>query len=115
MSGNNQAEKSTGRQALDVLRQTFGYESFRPHQGEIVQAALAGRDVLAVPNRVLGCEADVLGGIAEDGVADALREGPLAPLTDWGELAPVVARVRAAFAGSARVAELGEMIGKLRD
>lgn len=48
MSGNNQAEKGTGRQALDVLRQTFGYESFRPHQGEIVQAALAGRDVLAV-------------------------------------------------------------------
>lgn len=48
MSGNNQAEKDTGRQALDVLRQTFGYESFRPHQEEIVQAALAGRDVLAV-------------------------------------------------------------------
>ena len=47
--------------------------------------------------------------------ADALRDGPLAPLTDWGELAPVVARVRAAFAGSARVAELGDMIGKLRD
>lgn len=47
--------------------------------------------------------------------ADALCAGPLAPLTDWGELAPVVARVRAAFAGSARVAELGEMIGKLRD
>ena len=33
---------------LDVLRTTFGYESFRPHQAEIVDAALAGRDVLAV-------------------------------------------------------------------
>ncbi len=33
---------------LDILRQTFGYESFRPHQAEIVDAALAGRDVLAV-------------------------------------------------------------------
>ena len=48
MSGNNQVEKGTERQALDVLRQTFGYESFRPHQEQIVQAALAGRDVLAV-------------------------------------------------------------------
>ncbi|WP_455138066.1 DNA helicase RecQ [Thermophilibacter sp.] len=33
---------------LDVLRQTFGYDSFRPHQAEITDAALAGRDVLAV-------------------------------------------------------------------
>ena len=33
---------------LDVLRDTFGYEAFRPHQAEIVGAALAGRDVLAV-------------------------------------------------------------------
>lgn len=31
-----------------VLRETFGYESFRPHQREIIDAALAGRDVLAV-------------------------------------------------------------------
>ena len=33
---------------LDILRDTFGYGSFRPHQAEIVDAALAGRDVLAV-------------------------------------------------------------------
>ena len=33
---------------LDILRQTFGYETFRPHQAEIVDAALTGRDVLAV-------------------------------------------------------------------
>ncbi len=32
----------------DVLRQTFGYESFRPHQREIIDAVLASRDVLAV-------------------------------------------------------------------
>ena len=33
---------------LDVLHDTFGYASFRPHQAEIIDAALAGRDVLAV-------------------------------------------------------------------
>ena len=33
---------------LAVLKETFGYESFRPHQAEIVEAALSGRDVLAV-------------------------------------------------------------------
>ena len=33
---------------LDILRDTFGYQSFRPHQAEIVDAALTGRDVLAV-------------------------------------------------------------------
>ena len=33
---------------LDILRETFGYESFRAHQAEIVDAALSGRDVLAV-------------------------------------------------------------------
>ena len=33
---------------LDILRQTFGYQAFRPHQEEIVSAAIAGRDVMAV-------------------------------------------------------------------
>ena len=33
---------------LDILHETFGYSEFRPHQAEIVDAALAGRDVLAV-------------------------------------------------------------------
>ena len=33
---------------LDILRTTFGYPSFRPHQEEIVDAVLAGRDVMAV-------------------------------------------------------------------
>ncbi|WP_273398016.1 DNA helicase RecQ [Thermophilibacter mediterraneus] len=33
---------------LDILQHTFGYPSFRPHQAEIVDAALGGRDVLAV-------------------------------------------------------------------
>ena len=33
---------------LDILHETFGYQEFRPHQEEIVDAALAGRDVLAV-------------------------------------------------------------------
>ena len=33
---------------LDILRDTFGFQSFRPHQAEIVDAAIVGRDVLAV-------------------------------------------------------------------
>lgn len=32
----------------DVLQQVFGYENFRPHQCEIIDAILHGRDVLAV-------------------------------------------------------------------
>src|ERR1700722_14016215 len=34
--------------AKGVLRKTFGFESFRPGQAEIVSAILEGRDVLAV-------------------------------------------------------------------
>lgn len=33
---------------LEVLRSVFGYPTFRPHQQQIVEVALAGRDVLAV-------------------------------------------------------------------
>ncbi len=33
---------------FDVLRQTFGYDSFRPNQERIVDTLLAGRNVLAV-------------------------------------------------------------------
>ena len=31
-----------------LLRRTFGYDSFRPHQREIIEATLAGRDVFAL-------------------------------------------------------------------
>ena len=34
--------------ALEILKQYWGYESFRPMQEEIVQAALRGEDVLAI-------------------------------------------------------------------
>jgi ATP-dependent DNA helicase RecQ len=34
--------------ARAVLKDTFGYDDFRPGQGEIVEAALAGHDLLAV-------------------------------------------------------------------
>src|ERR1700751_4720069 len=34
--------------AEQILRTTFGFEAFRPGQGEIVAAILDGRDVLAV-------------------------------------------------------------------
>ena len=33
---------------LQALKDSFGYSTFRPHQEEIVKAALAGRDVLAL-------------------------------------------------------------------
>jgi len=46
--------------------------------------------------------------------ADALRDGPLAPLTDWGELAPVSNRVRAEFGGSEKVGQLLQMVERLR-
>src|SRR5437870_3660573 len=34
--------------AQQALRTTFGFESFRPGQGEIIETLLGGRDVLAV-------------------------------------------------------------------
>lgn len=36
------------KQTLDVLKRYFGYESFRANQAEIIDAALGGRDVLAI-------------------------------------------------------------------
>src|SRR5436853_2805182 len=33
---------------LSLLKQTFGFDSFRPLQEEIIRDALAGRDVLAL-------------------------------------------------------------------
>jgi len=33
---------------LDVLRGTFGYETFRPGQEQVINAVLAGRDCIAV-------------------------------------------------------------------
>jgi uncharacterized protein involved in exopolysaccharide biosynthesis len=47
-------------------------------------------------------------------LADDLRGGPLAPLTDWRGLAPVVAGVKSAFPGDARVGELAGMIERVR-
>jgi len=46
--------------------------------------------------------------------ADALRDGPLAPLTDWGELVPVSNQVRAEFGGSEKVGQLLQMVERLR-
>ena len=34
--------------ALDVLRETFGFSEFRPHQGEVIRTLLDGRDAIAV-------------------------------------------------------------------
>ena len=38
----------TPAQLRSTLKQVFGYESYRPHQEEIITANLAGRDVLAL-------------------------------------------------------------------
>ncbi|MDO4400322.1 MAG: DNA helicase RecQ [Coriobacteriia bacterium] len=35
-------------QPLDILKRYFGYDGFRPNQGQIVDAILDGRDVLAI-------------------------------------------------------------------
>ena len=43
-----QVTGQTDADAVGVLRRTFGYREFRPHQERIVRAALVGRDVLAV-------------------------------------------------------------------
>ena len=37
-----------GRSPLEVLKEYWGYGSFRPMQREIVEAAAGGRDVLAI-------------------------------------------------------------------
>ena len=36
------------KQTLEALKDSFGYSTFRPYQEDIVSAALAGRDVLAL-------------------------------------------------------------------
>ena len=37
--------------ARAILKSTFGYDDFRPGQGEVIEAALRGDDLLAVmPN-----------------------------------------------------------------
>ena len=44
-----EAASETAQDApLKVLHDIYGYSSFRPHQAEIIDATLAGRDVLAV-------------------------------------------------------------------
>lgn len=41
-------EHKAGNTPLDILKEYWGYDSFRPRQEEIVRAALDGRDVLAI-------------------------------------------------------------------
>ncbi|MCY4042798.1 MAG: DNA helicase RecQ, partial [Candidatus Dadabacteria bacterium] len=44
-----QKKQSAGRgKALEILRGTFGFADFRPHQGEIVQTLIDGGDAIAV-------------------------------------------------------------------
>ncbi len=47
MSAGGLAEAAENR-ALETLEEVFGFREFRAHQGEIVDAILAGRDVFAV-------------------------------------------------------------------
>ena len=97
------ATKGHADLALAVLRQTFGYDAFRPHQAEIIDAALTGRDVLAVmptsagksicyqvPALMLGgitvvvsplisLMADQVGALRQTGVSAACLNSSLAP------------------------------------
>ena len=41
-------EPSPTETPVQTLQRVFGYNAFRPHQAEVIDAALAGRDVLAV-------------------------------------------------------------------
>ena len=41
-------ENMSGNTPIDVLREYWGYDSFRPMQEDIVRTALEGRDVLAI-------------------------------------------------------------------
>jgi ATP-dependent DNA helicase RecQ len=41
-------DEDSGSRALAVLKEVFGYPSFRPGQTEIIQAVMAGRDCLGV-------------------------------------------------------------------
>jgi ATP-dependent DNA helicase RecQ len=76
---------------LDILRGTFGYESFRPGQEKVIQAVLAGRDCIAVMPTGAGksltfqIPAKILGGVTlvisplialmKDQVDGVLRKG----------------------------------------
>lgn len=47
----NRQQKQTADawgKALEILRETFGFPEFRPHQGEIIQTLLCGGDAIAV-------------------------------------------------------------------
>ena len=44
----NRSDPSTPPEALDALQRIFGFSSLKPGQGEILEAILAGDDVLAV-------------------------------------------------------------------
>ncbi len=46
--GTPPASRVGGRDALAVLRDTFGYDTFRPGQEEIIRAALSGRDCMGI-------------------------------------------------------------------
>ena len=48
MESGHSASRDGREQALRVLRDRFGFESFRPGQGEAIGALLAGRNMLAV-------------------------------------------------------------------
>ena len=98
-----QAPHTERQEPLEVLRRTFGYASFRPHQAEIVEALMAGRDVMAimptsagksicyqVPALALGgltvvvsplisLMADQVGALRQYGVAAAYLNSSLAP------------------------------------
>ncbi len=48
VEGRMMADEAGGGDVRTVLASTFGYQSFRPHQGEIIESVLSGQDVFAL-------------------------------------------------------------------
>ena len=57
-----QVTGQTDADAVGVLRRTFGYREFRPHQERIVRAALVGRDVALTSHGSFALAIEPLGG-----------------------------------------------------
>ena len=55
--------------ALAVLKEYWGYDSFRPKQMDIIQAALEGRDVLGIMPT---------GGVSVDNAGEWIKAGAVA-------------------------------------
>jgi ATP-dependent DNA helicase RecQ len=121
--------RPTDARLLDLLRSSFGFDAFRPHQQEIVRAILDGRDVFAalptgggkslcyqlpalvreglalVVSPLISLMKDQVDGAREDGIAAAFLNSSLdeeEARATWRDLAS--GRVRLLYASPERLA-----------